>query len=72
MYNSGFASVFDVPTTNARDVSVNYVGVLKVILKLNYDHGTIIINCLFMKLIILYKSLLNVSHIQKRYQNDII
>jgi hypothetical protein len=35
-------------------------------------HGTIIINCLFMKLIILYKSLLNVSHIQKRYQNDII
>jgi hypothetical protein len=30
------------------------------------------INRLFMKLIILCKSLLNVSHIQKGYQNDII
>jgi hypothetical protein len=35
-------------------------------------HGTRIINCLFIKLIILCKPLLNVSHIQKRYQNDII
>jgi hypothetical protein len=41
-------------------------------------HGTRIckhqwyINRLFVKLIILYKPLLNVSHIQKGYQNDII
>jgi hypothetical protein len=35
-------------------------------------HGTSFINHLIVKLIILYKSLLNVSHIQKRYQNDII
>jgi hypothetical protein len=35
-------------------------------------HGTRFINRLFMKLIILCKPLLNVSHIQKRYQNDII
>jgi hypothetical protein len=36
MYNSGVASVFDVPTKDARDVSVNSVGVLKDVLKLNY------------------------------------
>jgi hypothetical protein len=35
-------------------------------------HGTRFINRLFMKLIILHKPLLNVSHIQKGYQNDII
>jgi hypothetical protein len=35
-------------------------------------HGTRFIKCLFVKLIILYKTLLNISHIQKRYQNDII
>jgi hypothetical protein len=35
-------------------------------------HGTRFINHLFVKLIILYKPLLNVSHIQKGYQNDII
>jgi hypothetical protein len=35
-------------------------------------HGSRFINCLFMKLIILCYPLLNVSHIQKRYQNDII
>jgi hypothetical protein len=35
-------------------------------------HGTMFINCLFMKLIILCKPLLNVIHIQKGYQNDII
>jgi hypothetical protein len=35
-------------------------------------HGTRFINCLFVKLIILYKPLLNVSHIQKVDQNDII
>jgi hypothetical protein len=38
-------------------------------------HGTRLINCFFMKLIILYKPLLNVSHIQKRVsmiQHDII
>ena len=36
MYNSGVAFVFEVPSTDARDVSVNYVGVLKDILKLDY------------------------------------
>jgi hypothetical protein len=34
-------------------------------------HSTRFINCLFMKLIILCKPLLNVGHIQKRYQNGI-
>jgi hypothetical protein len=36
MYNSGFAYIFDVPTTNARDMLENYIVVLKNILKLNY------------------------------------
>jgi hypothetical protein len=35
-YDSGVASVFTVPTADARDVSVNHVGVLKDILKLDY------------------------------------
>jgi hypothetical protein len=35
-------------------------------------HGTRFINHLFVKLIILFKLLLNLSHIQKQYQNDII
>jgi hypothetical protein len=35
-------------------------------------HGSRFINCFFMKLIILCKPLLNVRHIQKEYQNDII
>jgi hypothetical protein len=35
-------------------------------------HGTRFIYHLFVKLIILCKPLLNVSHIQKGYQNDII
>jgi hypothetical protein len=35
-YDSGIASVFDVPTEDVRDVSVNYVGVLRDILKLDY------------------------------------
>jgi hypothetical protein len=35
-------------------------------------HGTRFINHLFMKLNILCNALLNVSHIQKQYQNDII
>jgi hypothetical protein len=35
-------------------------------------HGKIFNNHLFVKLIILCKPLLNVSHIQKLYQNDII
>jgi hypothetical protein len=35
-------------------------------------HGTRFINHLFVKLIILCKPLLNVSHIHKGYQNDII
>jgi hypothetical protein len=35
-YDSGVASVFQVPVDDARDVSVNYVGVVKDILKLDY------------------------------------
>jgi hypothetical protein len=35
-------------------------------------HGTRFINHLFVKLIILCKPLLNVSHVQIVYQNDII
>jgi hypothetical protein len=35
-YNSGVASVFEVPSTDAANISVNYVGVLKDILKLDY------------------------------------
>jgi hypothetical protein len=46
-YNSGFASVFDVPIINTHDVSVNNVGVLKDILKLNYRsmHISVIFFC---------------------------
>jgi hypothetical protein len=35
-YDSGVASVFDVPTLDAANVSMNFVGVLKDILKLDY------------------------------------
>jgi hypothetical protein len=35
-YDSGVASVFQVPIIDARDLSMNYVGVLKDILKLDY------------------------------------
>jgi hypothetical protein len=51
-YDSGVASVFDVPTTDARDVSVHYVGVLKDIFKLDYGPlriATILICCEWIK-----------------------
>jgi hypothetical protein len=35
-YDSGVASVFTFLTADARDVSINYVGILKDILKLDY------------------------------------
>ena len=35
-YDSGVLLLFTVPTTNARDVSVNYIGVIKDIFKLDY------------------------------------
>jgi hypothetical protein len=35
-YNSGIASIFDMPTIDTSDVFVNYVGVLKDIFKLDY------------------------------------
>jgi hypothetical protein len=38
-YDSGVASNFQVPLADATDVSVNYVGVLKDILKLDYGQG---------------------------------
>jgi hypothetical protein len=37
IYNSGVASIFEVPTKDVRDVFFHYVGVLKDILKLDYD-----------------------------------
>jgi hypothetical protein len=37
MYNSGVASVFQVPTLDSIDVPVNYVRILKDILKLDYE-----------------------------------
>jgi hypothetical protein len=51
-YDNGIASVFDVSTQDAANVSVNYVGVLKDILKHNYGliHTPIIIfSCEWMK-----------------------
>ena len=35
-YDSGLVSIFEVPTIHATDVSVNYLGVIKDILKLDY------------------------------------
>jgi hypothetical protein len=47
MYDSGIASVLDVSTEDVRDVLVNYVGVLKDMLKLNYGpmHTLVIFLC---------------------------
>ena len=44
-YNCGVASVFQVPSVDARDVSMHYVGVLKDILKLDYGptHSPIVL-----------------------------
>lgn len=46
-YDSGIASVFQVPTADARDVAVNYVGVLQDILKLDYGplHVLVVLLC---------------------------
>ena len=35
-YDSGMASVFQVPVDDAQDVTVNYIGVVKNILKIDY------------------------------------
>ena len=48
MYNSSFTSVFDVSITNAQDVLVNYVWLLKDILKLNY--GSMCTPVIFLRL----------------------
>jgi hypothetical protein len=51
-YDSGVASVFDVPSENAREVSINYVGILKDILKLDYgplQTPVILMNCEWLK-----------------------
>ena len=51
-YDSGVASVYDVPTTDARGMSVYYIGVLKDILKLDYGPlgiATILICCEWIK-----------------------
>ena len=36
MYNSGIASIFNIPTEDAKDVSINFIEVVKDTLKLNY------------------------------------
>jgi hypothetical protein len=51
-YNSGIASIFNVPIEDTRDVSVNYVGVVKDILKLNYGalhNPVILLRCEWIK-----------------------
>jgi hypothetical protein len=51
-YDSGIASVFVVSTEDARDVSVNYVGVLKDVLKLDYGpmrEPVILLRCEWIK-----------------------
>ena len=35
-YDNGITSIFHVPTKDVKEVSINYVGVLKDILKLDY------------------------------------
>jgi hypothetical protein len=46
-YDNNVASVFQVSTINARNVFVNYVGVVKDILKL--DYGPLSIPIVFLK-----------------------
>jgi hypothetical protein len=51
-YDSGVASAFEVPTIHAIDVSVNYVGVVKDILKLNYgplSRSIVLLTCQWAK-----------------------
>lgn len=51
-YDSGMASVFQVPVDDARDVAVNYVGVVKDILKLDYgplNTPVILLSCEWVK-----------------------
>jgi hypothetical protein len=51
-YDSGVASGFQVPAENAGSVSINYVGVLQDILKLDYDPlhtPVILLQCEWMK-----------------------
>jgi len=51
-YDSGIASVFQVPTADAMDVAVNYVGVLKDILQLDYgplNLPVVLLRCKWMK-----------------------
>jgi hypothetical protein len=47
-FDSGIASVFEQQTIDARGIFVQYVGVLKDILKLNYD-PIVIFRCEWMK-----------------------
>jgi hypothetical protein len=51
-YDDGIASVFHVPTQNAQEISVNYVGVLKDVLELDYGPLhilVILLKCEWMK-----------------------
>jgi hypothetical protein len=51
-YDSGVASVFEVPTIHAIDVSINYVGVVKDILKLDYgplSRSIVLLRCKWAK-----------------------
>jgi hypothetical protein len=52
MYDSRVASIFDVPTKDARNVLVNFVGMLKDVLKLNYGplrNPVILLRCEWIK-----------------------
>jgi hypothetical protein len=51
-YDAGVASIFHVPTENAEEISLNYVGILKDILELDYGPlhtPVILLKCEWMK-----------------------
>jgi hypothetical protein len=51
-YDSGIASVFEVPTVHATDISMNYVGIVKDILKLDYrplSRPIVLLRCQWVK-----------------------
>jgi hypothetical protein len=52
IYDVGVASIFHVPTKDAQDLSINYVGILKDILEVNYRllyTPVILMKCEWMK-----------------------
>jgi hypothetical protein len=65
IFNKKITEFFNFWMLYASCNKVHYFGTCK-------HHGTRFINRLFMKLFVLCKAHLNVSHIQKGFQNDII